>query len=109
MLYDISPAPELRVQTRMRSSTMWRFAEVLPVEDWDEVISIGEGSTPMLQSRVRPNLYIKDESKNPTRSFKSRGKLRVFHLLVQISIEICLFHFTLFFQSAMRSRAVRKS
>jgi threonine synthase len=73
VLYDISPAPELRVQTRMRSSTMWRFAEVLPVEDSDEVISIGEGSTPMLQSRVRPNLFIKDESKNPTRSFKSRG------------------------------------
>jgi len=73
VLYDISPAPELRVQTRMRSSTMWRFAEVLPVEDSDEVISIGEGSTPMLQSRVRPSLFIKDESKNPTRSFKSRG------------------------------------
>jgi threonine synthase len=61
------------MQTRMRPSTMWRFAEVLPVEDADEVISIGEGSTPMLQSRVRPDLFIKDESKNPTRSFKSRG------------------------------------
>jgi threonine synthase len=37
------------------------------------VISIGEGSTPMLPSRSTPNLFIKDESKNPTRSFKSRG------------------------------------
>lgn len=72
-MYDITPAPELRVQTRLRSSTMWRFAEVLPVEESDEVISIGEGATPMLRSRSTANLFIKDESKNPTRSFKSRG------------------------------------
>jgi threonine synthase len=71
--YEISRAPELRVQTRLRSATMWRFAEVLPVEEHDEVISIGEGITPMLPSRLSPNLFIKDESKNPTRSFKSRG------------------------------------
>ncbi|HEY3055867.1 MAG TPA: threonine synthase [Thermoanaerobaculia bacterium] len=71
--YDLSPAPELRMQTRMRSPTMWRYAEVLPVDENDTVISIGEGSTPMLASRSAPNLYIKDESKNPTRSFKSRG------------------------------------
>jgi threonine synthase len=71
--YEISRAPELRVQTRLRSATMWRFAEVLPVEEDDEVISIGEGITPMLPSRLSPNLLIKDESKNPTRSFKSRG------------------------------------
>jgi threonine synthase len=57
----------------MRSSTMWRFAELLPVEENDEVISIGEGATPLLTSRRTPNLFIKDESKNPTRSFKARG------------------------------------
>ena len=71
--YEISRAPELRVQTRLRSATMWRFAEVLPAEEQDEVISIGEGTTPMLPARLSPNLFIKDESKNPTRSFKSRG------------------------------------
>jgi len=72
-VYDLVPAPELRVQMRMRSSTMWRYVEVLPVDVDDEVISIGEGATPMLASRKHPNLFIKDESKNPTRSFKSRG------------------------------------
>jgi threonine synthase len=73
VLYDIKPAPELRVHTRMRSSTMWRFIELLPVDEHDEVISIGEGATPLLTSRRTPNLFIKDESKNPTRSFKARG------------------------------------
>jgi threonine synthase len=71
--YDLSPAPELRVQTRMRSATMWRYAEVLPAGEHDEIISLGEGVTPLLASRVTRDLYFKDESKNPTRSFKSRG------------------------------------
>lgn len=73
MQYDLSPAPELRLQFRMRHATMWRYAEVLPIDEGDEVITLGEGITPMLRSRKSPNLLIKDESKNPTRSFKSRG------------------------------------
>jgi threonine synthase len=38
----------------------------------DEIVTLGEGITPLLPSRER-NVWIKDESKNPTRSFKSRG------------------------------------
>ena len=51
---------------------MWRYALVLPIEDEREIVTLGEGITPLLPSR-RPNVFIKDESKNPTRSFKSRG------------------------------------
>jgi len=68
--YDLSPAPELRHQIKERQPTMWRYAEVLPAE---EGITLGEGITPLLQSKQYPNVWIKDESKNPTRSFKSRG------------------------------------
>lgn len=53
-----------------RPATMWRYSEVLP---GDEPISLGEGFTPLLQSRHNPNLYIKDEGLNPTGSFKARG------------------------------------
>ncbi len=49
---------------------MWRYAEVLPVNDG---ITLGEGITPLLRSTQFENVWIKDESKNPTRSFKSRG------------------------------------
>lgn len=49
---------------------MWRYAEVLPDA---EPVTLGEGITPLLPSRQLPNVWIKDESKNPTRSFKSRG------------------------------------
>src|SRR5260221_3026264 len=71
--YDLAPDPALRDAIRGRPATMWRYAEVLPARETDPIVSLGEGITPLLPSRTLPNLWIKDESKNPTRSFKSRG------------------------------------
>jgi threonine synthase len=71
--YDLSPRPALRDEIRQRAATMWRYAEVLPALAGDEIVTLGEGITPLLPSRTLPNVWIKDESKNPTRSFKSRG------------------------------------
>ena len=62
-----------------RASSMWRFHELLPVLDPDNVLTLGEGGTPLLRARNLENklglrdLYIKDEGLNPTASFKSRG------------------------------------
>lgn len=62
-----------------RPPDMWRYLEVLPADNRQEAVSLGEGMTPLLllpalaaQSH-RPNLYLKDESLNPTGSFKARG------------------------------------
>jgi threonine synthase len=58
---------------------MWRYREVLPVFSPEHIVSLGEGMTPILTpKRLReqydlPNLFIKDESVNPTGSFKARG------------------------------------
>jgi len=52
---------------------MWRYRDVLPIADESEIVTLGEGITPLLPSRSRRNVLIKDESKNPTRSFKARG------------------------------------
>jgi threonine synthase len=63
----------------LREPTMWRYKDVLPVEDPDDRISLGEGFTPLLPAprlgaRLGlPRLFIKDESGNPTGSFKARG------------------------------------
>jgi threonine synthase len=73
VLYDLSPRPELRQEIRARAANMWRYREVLPPVADSEIVTLGEGVTPLLPSRVMPNVFIKDESKNPTRSFKSRG------------------------------------
>jgi threonine synthase len=50
--------------------TMWRYDAVLPEAT---PVTLGEGFTPMLQSREYPNVFIKDEGLNPTASFKARG------------------------------------
>lgn len=77
--YEITPRPELRGQIRQRAATMWKYAELLPIETCEAIVSLGEGATPLLAApRLGArlgceNLFVKDESKNPTRSFKSRG------------------------------------
>jgi threonine synthase len=55
----------------LERTDMWRYLDVLPLDDLRDVVTLGEGLTPLLQTKS--GLYIKDESKNPTRSFKSRG------------------------------------
>lgn len=58
---------------------MWRWAPLLPVRDWGHVVSLGEGSTPLLPApRLAaalgcPGLLVKAEGINPTGSFKARG------------------------------------
>ena len=62
-----------------RPADMWRYHELLPVNDQKNVISLGEGGTPLLRAlRLGKKLgleqlFIKDEGLNPTGSFKARG------------------------------------
>ncbi len=58
---------------------MWRWHELLPVHDPRNMIYLGEGDTPLLHTpRLGmelglTHLYVKDESLNPTGTFKARG------------------------------------
>ncbi len=62
-----------------RERSMWKFREVMPVDSMDEVVSLGEGCCPLIKAHSTgpferfTNLFIKDESFNPTGSFKARG------------------------------------
>jgi threonine synthase len=68
-----------RDSLRARSPGMWRWFELLPVADEANVISLGEGDTPLLRAAGIEELlgaravYIKEEGLNPTGSFKARG------------------------------------
>ena len=61
-----------------RSFDMWRFHDLLPVEDEHPSLSMGEGGTPLIHAPNLglmlgcPNIYIKDERQGPTHSFKDR-------------------------------------
>ena len=62
-----------------RRSDMWRYFEMMPVLDEQNIVSLGEGMTPILdaprlgEAIGATNLVIKDEGQNPTGTFKSRG------------------------------------
>jgi threonine synthase len=59
-----------------RERSLWRYREVLPLPANAEPVSLGEGGTPLLRAKrfgENVDLWIKDESLNPTQSFKARG------------------------------------
>jgi len=74
--YDYSKAPNKDV-LKGRTWDMWRYRELLPVFDDANIVSLGEGMSPLLKAKNLDygfsNLYIKDEGQNPTGSFKARG------------------------------------
>lgn len=62
-----------------RPADMWRYREILPIRKDDNIVSLGEGMTPLLPAprlgrRLGlKRLFVKDESQIPTGSFKARG------------------------------------
>ena len=68
--YDLSRVRLSLSDLAGRVPSLWRYREVLPLEEGDEV-SLAEGFTPLLC--VERNVWVKDEARNPTGSFKARG------------------------------------
>jgi threonine synthase len=79
--YDLAAARREvdRDAVAARPATLWRYFELLPVRDAGNIVTLGEGGTPMLRARNveratgARTVYIKDEGVNPTGSFKARG------------------------------------
>jgi len=65
-------------RVRQRPFTMWRYWDLLPLRDEANMLTLGEGGTPLLHATNlgmmlgRPNIFIKDERQGPTGSFKDR-------------------------------------
>lgn len=76
---DAASATLTRESLAAREPTLWRYREVLPVESEQNRLTLGEGMTPLIAAQRlgrelgMKKLYIKDESLNPTGSFKARG------------------------------------
>ena len=79
--YNLKKAAQTLTKDSMkrRVSSLWRYREVLPVVFDENIVTLGEGWTPLLHAKRLggelglPELFIKDESPNPTGSFKARG------------------------------------
>ena len=78
--YDLERARAWRRETLSgREPTMWRYRELMPLFDGEPALTLGEGWTPLIHARRTgaglglERLFVKDESLNPTNSFKARG------------------------------------
>lgn len=93
--YDLEAAARAltRESLKGRRADLWRYAEVLPVEREENIVSLGEGWTPLLAaerlgaSLGMRHLYIKDESQNPTQSFKARGMTAAVSMAKELGVE----------------------
>ena len=94
--YDLEAAAQTlkKDDLRERESSLWRYREVLPVRDWNNIISFGEGWTPLLSAHrlaeslpIPIDLYIKDEGQNPTQSFKARGMTAAISMANELGVK----------------------
>src|SRR5260370_4276032 len=79
--YDLDKARGWpRDRLKGRDASLWRYRQMLPIYDGESPVALGEGFTPLFHARRLgasiglDRLYIKDESLNPTNSFKARGQ-----------------------------------
>ncbi len=94
MRYDLRKAQQTwhRDSVAQGPSSMWRYAPVLPVRDQAAIVSLGEGMTPLIQTRRlgkrlgASELWVKDEGINPTGSFKARGLSCAISMCVELGI-----------------------
>ncbi len=77
--YDYATlGPRLAGLVALRDKDLWRWRELLPLGDLENVVSLGEGGTPLVRAvnlglmLGRSNIFIKDERQGPTGSFKDR-------------------------------------
>ena len=78
--YDLDAARAWsKASLASREPTMWRYRELMPLFDGEQPITLGEGWTPLIHAKRLgrelglERLFVKDESLNPTNSFKARG------------------------------------
>ena len=93
--YDLEKARAELTKDAIASGprSMWRYAPLLPVRNPSNIVSLGEGWTPLLETprlgqRLGANrLLIKDESANPTGTFKARGMSAAVSMAKELGIE----------------------
>jgi threonine synthase len=93
--YDLERAAETLTKDSLkrRVSSLWRYREVLPVAHGENIVTLGEGWTPLLHAKRLggqlglPELFIKDESPNPTGSFKARGQAVAISMAKELGVK----------------------
>src|SRR5262245_28124243 len=88
--------PVSRAVLKNRATNMWRYREMMPVLEDHNIVTLGEGMTPILTLRRTAEKYglsqllLKDEGQNPTGSFKARGLSAAVSKAKEFGIDTCI-------------------
>ena len=93
--YDLSAVAKTLTKGALagRVSSLWRYEEILPVSDSKNRVTLGEGWTPLHRAENLgrklglENFWIKDESLNPTQSFKARGMTMAVSMAKELGVK----------------------
>ncbi|NIJ22161.1 threonine synthase [Sphingomonas naasensis] len=70
-----------------RPADLWKYRELLPVRQTANIVSLGETATPIVPlERERGNVWVKDEGRLPTGSFKARGLVMAIAMAKELRI-----------------------
>ncbi|MGI4729385.1 MAG: pyridoxal-phosphate dependent enzyme, partial [Janthinobacterium lividum] len=89
--YDLVEVPQ-KEELKNRRQDMWRYQEFLPVFDSENIVTLGEGFTPtrFFEDYKNVDIYLKDESYNPSGSFKARGIGMAVSKAKELGIKHCI-------------------
>jgi len=97
--YDLQAAKAQFARERLKEKnpSLWRYLPMLPLEREDNIVSLGEGMTPVISLRTiskelgLSQLWMKDEGQLPTGSFKARGLAMAISKAKEVGVKkICM-------------------
>ena len=92
--YDLEKAGQSLTKATLagRPADLWRYRELLPVRRTENIVSLGENPTPIIpltgvgRSKGAANLWVKDEGRLPTGSFKARGLVMAISMAKELGV-----------------------
>ncbi|MBO3754718.1 MAG: pyridoxal-phosphate dependent enzyme, partial [Candidatus Brockarchaeota archaeon] len=78
VIYDFDSLTLNKDLIKNREKTLWRYRELLPINDYEKIVDIGAGFTPLKECKRLAEalnlrrIYVKNDTVNPTGSFKDR-------------------------------------
>ena len=92
--YDLEKAGQALTRAALaeRPADLWRYRELLPVRHVRNIVSLGENATPIIplervgREKGAANLWVKDEGRLPTGSFKARGLVMAIAMAKELGV-----------------------
>ena len=87
-VFDPEILKEIPREALAHVPSMWKFRDFLPIEQKDTILSAGEGNTPLRRlGSFKRDVWVKDETGNPTGTFKDRGASTAVTVLSNLGIK----------------------